>query len=43
MLCPNGMIFRFYFTNHRAVIGSGDFVIGPKKSKSLIMSWRLLA
>ena len=34
MLCLNGMIFRFYFTNHRAVIGSSDFVI-VKKSKKL--------
>ncbi|MBJ8009580.1 MULTISPECIES: fumarylacetoacetate hydrolase family protein [Bacillus cereus group] len=25
----------FYFTNHRAVIGPDDFVIGPKKSKKL--------
>ena len=25
----------FYFTNHRAVIGPDDFVIGPKKSGKL--------
>lgn len=35
MLYQNGMISRFYFTNHRAVIGPNDVVIGPKKSEKI--------